>query len=171
MRGSEFVVAVLQCHGGGGVGVGGHVGDAALGGAGDAVLVGGPGEQAAVAAGGAVAAAVPGHLAQVGAAGAGRVEDGAADREHQRVGGGQADLLGRAAVADCAEVAGGDNDGEMVIAAASHRRVHLGRFRAGEEVLTGAGADRDHGRVQRNAGPYELGRRGCEELRAVGLLS
>src|SRR5581483_7307016 len=96
---------------------GGHVGDTPSGtGPGQAVLVGRPGVQPAVTARGGVGAAVPGHLAVVGATGAGRAQDRAADRQHQRVGGGQADLHGRPVVADGAVVAGGGDDRDVLLA-------------------------------------------------------
>jgi hypothetical protein len=61
---------------------------------------------------------------------------------HQRVGGGQADLPGRAVVADRAGVAGQGNDRDMVVAGLLHRRVDLGHLGVGEEVLAVAAAER-----------------------------
>ncbi len=84
-----------------GPGVAGHVRHAPCGlGTGDAVLVGGAGEDAAEpAARGEVPAPphclVPGRLPDVGAGLRVGGEGGAADAQHERIGGGQADLLDR----------------------------------------------------------------------------
>ena len=144
------------------IGVTGHVGHAPhRPDPGDAILIGGTGVQVAEAAprcrawlreGG---RGVPGGLADVGAGRGIRGERGAADGQHERVGGRKADLLDRRArrgrrarkrlrVAERAGVAGACDHRDVVSGRSQQYRVHLGRLSLGEEVLPQIPADRNH---------------------------